>query len=105
MLRMLPPTWQRPQLQQVLEELIEEGWVEQIGSDWCVPAVLQERVARYAWRNLSLVRQGPAPERLSGPLTVRELRRALYGGDAELFALEPSIARRVIEQRVLRASR
>lgn len=105
MLRMLPPTWQRPQLQQVLEELIEEGWVEQIGSDWCVPAVLQERVARYAWRNPSLVGQGPAPERPSGPLTVRELRRALYGGDAELFALEPSIARRVIEQRVLRASR
>lgn len=122
LLRLLPPHWDRTSVQQVLAGLVEIGWTEQSGSAWRVPAELQERVARYAWRNWPLPLQPGPRERLSASLTVRELRVALYAGDQEHFLfhwqhhqpdfwqpfdpewldwLKPAIAERLMEQRVL----
>ena len=122
MLRLLPPAWERSSVNEVLGELVEAGWVEQFGLGWRVPVSLQERAARYAWRNLALpLRLGPREE-LAAPLALRELRVALYAGDEEHFAfhwghqqpdfwkpfdpewldwLKPAIWERLIEQRVL----
>ncbi len=123
MLRLLPPEWQRSTVHSVLDELVDAGWVEQFGLGWRVPVALQERAARYAWRNLALpLHLGPR-EKLAAPLTLRELRVSLYAGDEEHFAfhwehqqpdfwkpfdpqwldwLKPAIWQRLVEQRLLR---
>lgn len=118
MLRFLPEAWTREGLQRALQDLRESGWLE---DNWTVVSSRQEQVARYAWR-LGL----PLPplaelQEVGGPLLLRELRLALYGGHEQAFAyhwsrlrpdfwqpfeavfvdgLEPGIARLLIEERL-----
>ncbi len=52
--------WQREQLQAECARLTELGWLSVSSGRWEVPTELQERVARYAWRN-DLIPEQPVP--------------------------------------------
>jgi hypothetical protein len=95
--------WQRERLQSECARLTELGWLSIYSGRWGVPSELQERVARYAWRN-DLIPAQPAPvmtvRALSSGLETRrlftrQLRASLYTGDVDGFALYADQCRRL----------
>ena len=93
MLPLLGSHWQREQLQIECARLTELGWLSVTSGRRGVPPELQERVARYAWRN-DLLPQQSAPDLTVRGLEgssearrriTRQLRTALYTGDTECF--------------------